>query len=84
MHFEHPAGDIVVEPTAAEDGRIARRFSANTLISLRDLLGATERLPPLANAVAPVAKFDAAGRVPLFFSLRQGIEGFTELTSAPS
>lgn len=72
VHFEHPAGNIVIEPED-EDGRTVWRFSADTLESLRDLFGVTEQLPPMAAGVAPVATFEAGAELPFFFRLRQRI-----------
>jgi small-conductance mechanosensitive channel len=63
LHFQHPAGSIVIAPVREADGTTAWRFSAETMANMRDLYTAIEDVPLVAGAAIGAER-------PLFFRLR--------------
>ena len=79
VHFEHPAGRIVIARAAAdaaggETSEAPRwRFTAETVAALRPLYAAFEQMPPVPEATDPT-------RAPTgFFAVREQIRGIAPM-----
>lgn len=62
IHFEHPAGNIVVAPVETDDG-IVWKFTPDTLTNIRALYTAVDQMPVIEER-------DIAGRQPVYFRIR--------------
>lgn len=62
IHFEHPAGNIVVAPVETDDGTVWK-FTPDTLTNIRALYAAIDQMPVIEER-------DIAGRQPVYFRIR--------------